>query len=153
MSVPKWRVISRSPRNVIFPNFTCIYRKKNSATTPLPPQERGPLFEIKKNFCHYPPPRNVVCLRRSRENFCYYPPPPPNLVGCWRSRKMYRVAPPPKIMATHLPLLYTWCIKNMLINALYYSSNGILLCSYNNNNLTINLFFIYSGYNTYIKLF
>ena len=70
MSVQKWRVISRSPGNV---QKFCHY--------PPPPSERGPHMKI-------------------TENCWYYPPPPPNLVGFWRSRKIYRVAsagwPPPK---------------------------------------------------------
>ena len=41
--------------------------RKMSATTPPPPTESARLTAIPENFCYYPPPPNLVGLRRSRK--------------------------------------------------------------------------------------
>ena len=73
---------------VIFFICTCNYRKKY---LPLPPPTESGSLQGIMDICATtpPPPANLVRY-----------PPPQNLVGFWRSRKIYRAAsagcPPPK---------------------------------------------------------
>ena len=66
---------------------------------PPPPQRTWSAYGGHGKFMLLPPPTKSGRLLEITENVCYYPPSP-NLVGFWRSRKMYRVTsagwPPPQ---------------------------------------------------------